>query len=114
MDKENLRLYYVQGKIDFHTPKQYGGGKITEKALKKAIELSEKNTQNTQPTWGKAIELPEKNTQNTQPTWGKEQAYSTLIAYYLRENQKEKAKIYYNKALKIFPNSLIKAYQSKF
>ncbi len=98
VDNENIRLYYAQAETDFYKPKQYGGGKVVEKALKKAIELPEKNTENSQL-----------------PTWGKEESYTMIIAYYLRENQKEKAKTYYDKAIKIFPNNYrIKGYQSKF
>lgn len=97
-DNTNFRLYYAQGSTDFYTPKEYGGGKKTEGFLLKAINLSEKNTANSQL-----------------PTWGKEETYALIIRFYIREKNKEKAKTYFEKAKQLFPNShIIKMYQSNF
>jgi hypothetical protein len=97
-DNENYRVYYAQGSIDFYTPKEFGGGAKTENALLKAINLSEKNINNSHL-----------------PTWGKEESFDLLIRYYLREKQKDKAKIYLEKSLHFFPNSyILKKHQSNF
>ncbi|UOQ66877.1 hypothetical protein [Hymenobacter volaticus] len=39
---DNLRAHYARGVNDFHTPKQYGGGKVAIAHLKKAIAAPEK------------------------------------------------------------------------
>lgn len=97
-DNENFRIYYAQGSIDFYIPKEYGGGTKAESALLKAINLPEKNKSNSQL-----------------PTWGKEEAYDLIIRFYLRENQKDKAKTYFDKAKQLFPTSyIIQMHQSKF
>lgn len=74
LEKENPRLYYVEGNYDTHIPKQYGGGKKVETSLLKAISLSE----------------PNQNSDHL-PTWGKKEAYKKLLEWYIYENQKEKA-----------------------
>lgn len=74
LQKENPRLYYVEGNYDTHTPKQYGGGKKAETSLLKAISLAE----------------PNQNSDHL-PTWGKKEAYQSLLKWYSSENQKEKA-----------------------
>ena len=97
-DDKNFRVYYAQGSIDFYTPKEYGGGTKAESALLKAINLPEKNKGNSQL-----------------PTWGKEEAYDLIIRFYLRENQKDKAKTYFDKAKQLFPDSyIIQMHQSNF
>ena len=97
-DDKNFRIHYAQGSTDFYTPKKYGGGTKVESALSKAINLPEKNIGNSQL-----------------PTWGKEEAYDLIIRFYLRENQKDKAKSYFDKAKQLLPNSyVIKQYQSRF
>ncbi len=97
-DDKNFRVYYAQGSIDFYTPKEYGGGTKAESALLKAIELPEKNTGNSQL-----------------PTWGKEEACDLTIRFYLRENQKDKAKTYFDRAKQLFPDSyIIQTHQSNF
>lgn len=73
LQKENPRLYYVEGNYDTHTPKQYGGGKKAETSLLKAISLAE----------------PNQNSDHL-PTWGKKEAYQQLLKWYLSENQKNK------------------------
>lgn len=97
-EDKNFRVYYAQGNIDFYTPKEYGGGTKVEKALLKALNLPEKNKGNSQL-----------------PTWGKEEAYDLIIRFYLRENQKDKAKIYFEQAKKLFPDSyIVQTHQSNF
>ncbi len=97
-DDKNLRIYYAQGSIDFYTPKEYGGGTKAENALLKAINLPDKNEGYSQL-----------------PTWGKEEAYDLIIRFYLRENQKDKAKTYFDKAKQLFPTSyIIQTHQSNF
>ena len=86
----NLRAYYVNGSYDYYTPKEFGGGKKCESYLIKAISLPEKSLNS-----------------SFAPYWGKELAYDLLIKFYIREKNKEKAQIYYNEAVKLFPNSLL-------
>ncbi|CEN53138.1 conserved exported hypothetical protein [Capnocytophaga canimorsus] len=74
LEKENPRLYYVEGNYDSNTPKQYGGGKKVETSLLKAISLPE----------------PNQNSDHL-PTWGKREAYQSLLKWYSSENQKGKA-----------------------
>ncbi|VDH05328.1 hypothetical protein [Bergeyella zoohelcum] len=74
LEKENPRLYYVEGNYDANIPKQYGGGKKAETSLLKAISLPE----------------PNQNSEHL-PTWGKREAYQSLLKWYSSENQKEKA-----------------------
>ncbi|CEN32791.1 hypothetical protein [Capnocytophaga cynodegmi] len=74
LEKENPRLYYVEGNYDSNTPKQYGGGKKVETSLLKAISLPE----------------PNQNSEHL-PTWGKKEAYQSLLKWYSSDNQKEKA-----------------------
>ncbi|CEN49865.1 hypothetical protein [Capnocytophaga canis] len=74
LEKENPRLYYVEGNYDTNIPKQYGGGKKAETSLLKAISLPE----------------PNQNSEHL-PTWGKREAYQSLLKWYSSENQKEKA-----------------------
>ncbi|GET46305.1 hypothetical protein [Capnocytophaga felis] len=74
LERENPRLYYVEGNYDTHIPKQYGGGKKAETSLLKAISLAEPN-----------------QNPDCLPTWGKREAYQSLLKWYSSENQKEKA-----------------------
>jgi len=97
-DSTNFRVHYAQANVDFHTPKQFGGGKKTEKHLLKAVKLSEKNTGNPQL-----------------PTWGKEEVYDLLIRYYLREKQQDKARKYFDEGKRKFPDSrVLSAHQRNF
>ena len=97
-DDKNMRAYYGMGESDFHRPAEYGGGKKVEEYLVKAIALPEQSAQNS-------------------PSWGKNMAYHTLASFYLREGQKDKAKMYCMQGLAKFPqdyklNELKKALQS--
>jgi tetratricopeptide (TPR) repeat protein len=97
-DDKNMRAYYGLGESDFRTPAEYGGGKKVEEYLVKAIALPEQSEQNG-------------------PSWGKNMTYHTLASFYLREGQKDKAKMYCMQGLAKFPqdynlNELKKALQS--
>ncbi len=87
LDENNLRAYLSQGKSDFYTPVQYGGGKKVEKSLLKALSLP--NTTQEEPY---------------APSWGRSQAYSYLVQYYLREGLQDKALIYCKQGLQKFPD----------
>ncbi|MGD1840524.1 MAG: hypothetical protein ACFB0B_06455 [Thermonemataceae bacterium] len=87
LNEQNLRTYLYMGQSDFYRPVEYGGGKVVEKNLLKAISL--KDTYSDSPY---------------APTWGRNEAYATLVQYYLREDQPEKARVYCAKGLKLFPN----------
>ncbi len=87
-DKNNLRAYYVLGKNDFYRPERFGGGKVVEKYLKKAISLPTQQTKN-------KITL----------SWGKAEAYELLIKWYIKKNKTELAKKYWKKAKKIYPKN---------
>jgi len=88
IDSTNLRAYYVYASNDFHTPEKYGGGKETEKYLLKAINLPAQKVEN-----------------NDLPSWGKEESYEILIKYYIKKENWEFAKKYYQEAIKEFPES---------
>ncbi len=86
MNNKNLRAYYIQGRSDFYTPKQYGGGKVAEKSFLKALSLKE--TYSDKPNM---------------PTWGKKQVYVFLVMFYQREGRTNDALLYCKKGLKKYP-----------
>jgi len=88
LNPQNLRAYYVLASNDYYTPEQYGGGKIAESYLQKAIELPEQQINN--PYF---------------PSWGKEEAYKMLVQLYLKRNQTEQAHAVYNEGIKKYPES---------
>ncbi|NME67511.1 tetratricopeptide repeat protein [Flammeovirga aprica] len=87
LDKNNPRAYLGLGENDFHTPVKYGGGKVAEKYLLKA--LSADNNPSNDPS---------------KPTWGKERAYNLLVQFYKREGKMDLAKKYCAEALEAFPH----------
>jgi hypothetical protein len=87
LDSLNLRAYYVLGSSDFYTPEQYGGGKKTDIYLKKAISLKDQSVSNPYL-----------------PSWGRNMAYELLIRHYIKKQQWEDAKKYYQEAITLFPN----------
>lgn len=87
IDPNNLRAHLVLGSSDFYTPEKYGGGKKVESYLLKAIELPDQTVENPYL-----------------PSWGKNTAYELLIRFYLRKEEKVKAKNLYKKAITAFPN----------
>jgi hypothetical protein len=87
LDSLNLRAYYVLGSSDFYTPEQYGGGKKAEAYLKKAISLKDQSVLNPYL-----------------PSWGRNSAYELLIRFYIKKQQWNDAKKYYNDAIALFPD----------
>lgn len=87
LDKENLRAYYGLGKSDFYKPEQYGGGKIVEENLLKAITLPDQHSDSPHA-----------------PAWGKDDAYWYLVQFYQREDRLSDAKLYCKQGLKKYPN----------
>ena len=88
LDSTNIRVYFVQGSNDFYTPKIYGGGKIVETSLIKAISLPNQNIVN-----------------SALPSWGKEEAYEMIIRYYINNKRWENAKKYYKDANNLYPEN---------
>ena len=90
IDSSNLRANYVFASNNFYTPKKYGGGKLVEKYLLKAISLPTQKTPN-----------------QYLPSWGKEESYEMLIKYYIQNKKWDLAKQYYEKGIKECPKSYI-------
>lgn len=90
LDSTNLRAWYVTASSDFYTPEQYGGGKKAEKYLLKAISLPAQKIKN-----------------DYLPSWGKEESYELLITLYIKKENWDMAKKYYNEGIAIFPKSYI-------
>lgn len=84
---DNLRAHYAKGVNDFHTPKQYGGGKVAVAHLKKAIAAPEK---------------PDPNPYA--PNWGKADAYCYLAQAYQAAGQLDLARKYATEGLSKYPN----------
>ncbi|MEN5059063.1 tetratricopeptide repeat protein [Sphingobacterium kitahiroshimense] len=90
LDPQNIRAYYVKGSNDFYTPKGYGGGKLVAETLKKAISLKDENVPN-----------------KILPSWGKEESYEMLIKFYIKNANWKEAIIYFNEALKKYPDNYL-------
>lgn len=90
LNSKNLRAYYVNANYDFYTPKEYGGGKKAENMLLKAISLNEKSENS-----------------SFAPSWGKQLSFDLLIQHYLKKEELENAKKYYQQAIKLYPSSSI-------
>lgn len=88
LDSMNLRAYQVLGINNFYTPKQFGGGKLVEKYLNKAISLPNQKIEN-----------------KYLPSWGKDGAYEYLIRFYIRIKDWDKAKRYYKEAISLYPKN---------
>jgi tetratricopeptide (TPR) repeat protein len=87
LDSLNLRAYYVLGSNDFYTPEQYGGGKKAEGYFRKAIQLSNQSVKNPYL-----------------PSWGKNTAYELLIRLYIKREQFDEARKYFQEAIAMYPN----------
>ncbi len=97
LDSLNIRAWYVLASNDFYTPESFGGGKNTEKYLKKAVSIPEK---------------PHKNPYL--PSWGREYAYDMLIRFYIKNDKLDDARETLKSASLLFPNSyIIKQYENK-
>lgn len=90
LDSTNIRAYFVSANNDFYTPEKYGGGKLVEKHALKAISLPVQKLKN-----------------NYLPSWGKEEAYETLIKFYIRKKKWDLAVKYFKEAKQIYPQSSI-------
>ncbi len=88
MDPTNLRGYYVYASNDFYTPEKFGGGKKAEKYLLKAISLPAQKIKN-----------------DYLPSWGKEESYEMLIKLYIKKENWDLAKKYFQEGIKVFPES---------
>lgn len=87
-DSLNLRGYYTYASGDFYRPERFGGGKDVEKYLLKAISLPNQRVKN-----------------DYLPSWGKVEAYGLLIRWYIRKENWAQAKLYYNKAIALYPDN---------
>ena len=88
LDSMNLRGYYTFASNDFYTPEKYGGGREAERFLLKAIALPEQSIVN-----------------RYTPSWGKQEAYETLINLYIKREQWEQAKSYFQQAIAKYPDN---------
>lgn len=86
-DPTNPRGYVALGIYDYYTPKMYGGMKVVETNLKKALTLKEKNDPNPYS-----------------PTWGKPEAYLYLVKFYRHAKQMDSARKYLNEGLAHYPD----------
>lgn len=86
LDSNNLRAYLALAVYDFYTPKLYGGGKLVEDNLKKAIALSPKSDANPYA-----------------PDWGQATAYWYLAKYYQNDNKLDLAKQYATAGMSKYP-----------
>lgn len=96
LNDQNLRAYLGIGRSDFYKPKEYGGGKIAEANLLKAIALPATTSKDPHA-----------------PTWGRSEAYQMLVSFYEREGRLDEAKLYCAKGLKAFPENSELARMSK-
>lgn len=88
LDSTNLRAWYVLGCNDYYTPKAYGGKQKCEEYFQKSISLENQTIKNPY-----------------MPSWGKDDAFALLVAYYINENEIEKAREYLKKALSLYPDN---------
>jgi len=88
LDPQNPRAHYVKGNGSYYKPKQFGGGKHVESSLKRALSLPAQRQPNPYL-----------------PSWGHEEAYETLIKWYIREEQYKQAQKWFDKAVQDYPDS---------
>lgn len=88
IDASNLRAYYVSASNDFYTPEMYGGGKMAEEYLLKAISLSAQKIKN-----------------DYLPSWGKEESYVMLIKLYIKNEKWDLAKKYFKEGNDKYPEN---------
>ena len=87
LDSTNVRAWYIMGNNDMYLPVAFGGGKMCEKYLLKAISMPEQS-------------VPDP----TMPVWGKSEAYSALVEYYIGNECFDKAKKYVLEGLALYPD----------
>ncbi len=88
INAENLRVWLAKGQRDCFLPKEYGGGDKAEEYLLKALDLN-----------------PQPNENAYLPSWGLAETHETLIRFYIRNENWEKAKDSYEIAIKNFPKN---------
>lgn len=88
LDSMNLRGYYTFASNDYYTPEKYGGGLKAENFLLKAIALPNQSIAN-----------------RYSPSWGKQEAYEMLINLYIKREQWEQAKTYFQQAIAKYPDN---------
>ncbi len=88
LNQQNPRAYFVIASNDFYTPEQYGGGKIVEENLLKAINLPAQDKPNPYL-----------------PAWGHQEAYEMLIKFYIKKERWDDAKSIFAVASEKFPNN---------
>ncbi|AWX45171.1 hypothetical protein HME9304_02181 [Flagellimonas maritima] len=94
LDSTNVRGHFVAANNDAYTPKEFGGGQIIEKHLKKAIELSPKTSKN-----------------SFSPSWGKIESYSLLIFHYRQIGEMDKADNLLKRFNKLYPEQEIMGFE---
>ncbi|MGL4993953.1 MAG: hypothetical protein ACRC6R_07525 [Bacteroidales bacterium] len=90
IDPSNPRAYYVYANNDFNVPENYGGGKRVEEYALKSLELSS--------SIGQELLIP---------SWGRRECYELITNFYIKRNNKIKAKEYLDMGLKEYPNSFV-------
>lgn len=88
LNPDNLRAYYVEANNNYYTPQEYGGGKMVEECLIKAISL---------PT--------QKISNPYLPSWGRQESFEMLTDYYIKTNNVEQARKYIEQGLSEYPDS---------
>lgn len=90
INAKNLRGHLALGRSDYYKPAQYGGGKMVEKHLQKALSL--KNTYSDDPN---------------APTWGRDDVYMYMVWFYRRADRNQDALLYCRRGLKEYPNHVV-------
>ncbi len=90
LEPENPRLLLTEGSTFYYTPEAYGGGMNKAKA-----------------SFLKSVELfgTYRPVDSTYPTWGEDEACQYLAQIFVREQDLENAKRYYERALEINPTN---------
>lgn len=86
LDETNVRAWYANAMSDFNTPAEFGGGRRTERYLRKAIALEQKPSA-------------------LGPTWGRRESIGLLLEFYLREERLAEAQELLRQATAEFPQS---------
>lgn len=86
LNTDNPRAYYVLGQLDFYTPEEYGGKKMVENYLTKAIRYMDKTSGNSRA-----------------PRWGGNLTYELMIKSYLDAGNTAKARQYLAEGSAKFP-----------
>ncbi len=89
IDPTNPRVYLLAGLNDLGRPRIFGGGKLGEQYLLKALnECSYKTDNNT-----------------IEPSWGKEEAYEAIIRHYIKAERYDDARSMFYRFIEAYPNN---------